>query len=206
MSSKDINAKPGAMGPLGLLFQSIFSLITVCILPHIIEKFLSDKEYPEETGSENRIFSQRMIISRLSYLNIWLASLLLSATAILGILTTKSSKAMVFTMGLTGISWGIMNWIPSVLINLEILRRRDSPEMNRHGENSAATVIGINNVSISVPQIFAMLGGAIIFSIVKEKENEVPMKGIRWILSGSCIMMLIATFCVLRVKGALMNR
>ena len=87
-------------------------------------------------------------------------------------------------------------WIPPVLVNREILRHQESAEADKESRNSVATVIGINNVSICLPQIVAMLCGTVIFSLVEEMNNEVPMRGMRSIFGGSCVMMLIATVSV----------
>ena len=186
-------------GSLGLLTQAIISLITILVLPEIMKRISRERQAVIE---KNDSVIRRKIHRWLTYRNIWLASQLLCSLAIFGILRTDSNTLITTLMGTTGFSGALMNWIPHTLISMEIIRERELQhelEEKNHGSSTGA-IIGINTVSIALPQVLAMLCGTVVFSLVSEEQSGTPIIGIMWILGGSCVAMLGAAACTLRLN------
>lgn len=101
-----------------------------------------------------------------------------------------------------------MNWIPYTLTSLKTIRQRELQHEleEEYHDSSTGAIIGINNVSIALPQVLAMLCGTMVFGLVSEEQSGAPIMGITWILGGSCIAMLLAAACTLRLNISVAQR
>lgn len=113
-----------------------------------------------------------------------------------GILLTNSIVFALILAALVGFSWAVMQIIPYVVLTDEFLLRGDGD----HRRSSSGLFLGINNLSLTIPQIMTGVICTTIFSTVSEKHGESMFNGITGSLAIGSMVSLLATvvsFCIL---------
>jgi|SRR5690242_19822073 len=132
------------------------------------------------------VYVPSVTVCTLSLGRVWqLAHCLFAALMLLTcfVYTAPAATVIVATLG---IAWSIASWVPYALISTEIA----SLKAEREGsdglvekevgsavdwtDESTAGIMGIHNMAISLPQIFAALGCSFLFKLVEMSRRDDP--------------------------------
>ncbi|KXT00756.1 hypothetical protein AC578_2931 [Pseudocercospora eumusae] len=114
---------------------------------------------------------------------------------ILGILEILTLAAAyqwqgIVLVGAAGIPWAVTQWVPFAIIGFEVSR------LTREGEgNKAGAILGVHNMAISLPQVFAGLVASGVYRAVE----EVGSKPTAWVLAISGLAAFVAAFLARRM-------
>ncbi|KAI1364324.1 hypothetical protein F5Y08DRAFT_217201 [Xylaria arbuscula] len=174
------------LGPLALFLQSVVHLVTTFALPFIIADTTAD------TPSSKRTWQ----ITRAEPLQVWRLSQVLYSVCVAGILLTDSITLTLVLASLVGFSWAVMQIIPYAVLTNEFLSRDDG---DHRRASFSGLFLGINNLSLTIPQILAGVICTTIFSTVSEEHSEKMFNGMTGSLAIGSLVSLLATvvsFCV----------
>ncbi|KAG4433715.1 hypothetical protein IFR05_010796 [Cadophora sp. M221] len=99
-------------------------------------------------------------------------------------------------IGVAGMSWAVASWIPFSIISFEVSREtelRSLDEELKPDEKSdhTATILGLQNMAISVPQIFSALVCAVMFKFFEIVDVR---DGAAWVLRFSGVAACFAAY------------
>ncbi|KAI0517350.1 major facilitator superfamily domain-containing protein [Xylaria bambusicola] len=175
------------LGPLALFLQSVVHLITTFALP-----FLAS-----HTARDTLPSTKALGFLHFEPLQIWRLSQVLYSVCVAGILLTKSTAFALLLAALIGFSWAVMQIIPYTILTDEFLLKNGGEPRRL---NSSGLFLGINNLSMTIPQIIAGVICTTIFSTVSEKHTESMFNGMTGSLAIGSMVSLLATvvsFCIL---------
>ncbi|KAL6715234.1 hypothetical protein ACLMJK_007498 [Lecanora helva] len=129
---------------------------------------------------------------RQQILTAWTCAHTFFAFAMLLTFFATSQAAATFIVASAGLSWALTLWAPFAIIGNEIAAMQDTAGANDDDDNGssssleiqAGAIMGLHNVAISAPQIFAALVCSAIFWLARLAENPY---GTGWVLrAGGC--------------------
>lgn len=112
-------------------------------------------------------------------------------------------------IGIVGVSWALTLWAPFAIISAEISKleevrrlRASSPDDNNNNNTTdqAGIVLGIHNMSVSSPQIFATVGSSIIFKFLQKPRGTPGDHSIAVVLAAGGLSTLVAAFLTSRIQ------
>ncbi|KAI0532821.1 hypothetical protein GGR58DRAFT_148130 [Xylaria digitata] len=169
------------LGPLALFLQSVVYLATSLVLPSLVSNAAKDVDATIVTVS----------IPKLEPIQIWRVSQALYSVCVAGILLTASTDFMLVFAAITGFCWAVTQIIPSTMLSDEfILDGRSS---------RSGLFLGVNNLSMTIPQIIAGLLCTTIFSTTSERHTNSLSDGMTMSLAAGSLVSLLATvvsFCI----------
>lgn len=119
----------------------------------------------------------------------------------------SSVGAATTLVGVVGFSWALTLWAPFALISAEISKRgTQARRMERSNgavsetEYQAGIVLGLHNVAISAPQIFASLVCSAIFKAAQRPRGTAGDESTAWVLRFGGVAALIAAYMTYRVE------
>ncbi|RYC64821.1 hypothetical protein CHU98_g1392 [Xylaria longipes] len=147
------------LGPLALFLQSVVHLTTSLILPSLIG------HNTRNANSTTVAFN----IPKFEPIQIWRLSQALYSAFVAGILLTNSTDLMLALAAMTGLCWAVMQIIPYTMLTDEFIKRNDADyrKLSRSG-----LFLGINNLSMTIPQVIAGFICTTIFSTVSERHTN----------------------------------
>lgn len=166
-------------------------------------------------------FSRFVLALQIPWLTLrraWLLSHVSFALCMLATFFISSSVAAATTLvGVVGFSWALTLWAPFALISAEISKRdAEARRLDRshHGlmagaassssagepEDQAGIVLGLHNVAISAPQIFASLVCSVIFKAAQRPRGIPGDESTAWVLRFGGVAALIAAYMTYRVE------
>ncbi len=133
----------------------------------------------------------------------WTCAHIFFAVAMFATTMVTSQAAATLLVSSVGLSWALTHWAPFAIIGNELgnLAARQSFSTSAHGfpddemsnnsmEVQAGAVMGLHNVAISAPQIFAALACSLIFALAKSLGSD---DGTGWVLrAGGCAALFAA--------------
>ncbi|KAI8948265.1 hypothetical protein F4801DRAFT_557755 [Xylaria longipes] len=174
------------LGPLALFLQSVVHLTTSLILPSLIG------HNTRNANSTTVAFN----IPKFEPIQIWRLSQALYSAFVAGILLTNSTDLMLALAAMTGLCWAVMQIIPYTMLTDEFIKRNDADyrKLSRSG-----LFLGINNLSMTIPQVIAGFICTTIFSTVSERHTNSLSNGMTRSLAAGSLVSLLATavsFCI----------
>lgn len=174
-------------------------------------------------------FLQALQIPWLTLRRAWLLSHLSFALCMLSTFFISSVGAATTLVGVVGFSWALTLWAPFALISAEISKReaqarrmdRNSHQYHHHNNNNnnnhgamhagpvssagepedqAGIVLGLHNVAISAPQIFASLVCSAIFKAAQRPRGIPGDESTAWVLRFGGVAALVAAYMTYRVE------
>jgi solute carrier family 45, member 1/2/4 len=137
----------------------------------------------------------------------WLLSHLCFALCMLATFFISSVGAAITLVGFIGFSWALTLWAPFALISAEISKRNtESRRLERRNglrienEDQAGIILGLHNVAISAPQIFASLVCSAIFKAAQRPRGTAGDESTAWVLRFGGAAALIAAYMTYRVE------
>ncbi|KAI1752009.1 major facilitator superfamily domain-containing protein [Xylaria castorea] len=174
------------LGPLALFLQSVVHLTTSLALPSLIRHTTKSTNSTTVTSS----------IPKLEPIQIWRISLALYSASVAGILLTNSTDFMLALAALTGLCWAVTQIIPYTMLTDEFIQGNDG---DYRSPSRSGLFLGINNLSLTIPQIIAGLICTSIFSAVSERHTDSLSNGMTMSLAAGSLVSLLATvvsFCI----------
>ncbi|KAI3339092.1 hypothetical protein F4824DRAFT_509025 [Ustulina deusta] len=174
------------LGPLALFLQSVVHLTTSLALPFLVS------HTTRKANSTIVAFK----FPTLPPMRIWRLSQALYSVCVAAILLTNSTGFMLALAALTGLCWAVMQIIPYTMLTDEFILGND--EGHRRSSRSGL-FLGINNLSLTIPQIIAGLICTTIFSTVSNGDTNSLFNGMtRSLAVGSFVSLLAAavSFCI----------
>ncbi|KAI0449779.1 major facilitator superfamily domain-containing protein [Xylaria acuta] len=174
------------LGPLALFLQSVVHLTTSLVLPSLVS------HTTDNTNSTTVAFN----IPKLEPIRIWRLSLTLYSAFVAGILLTNSTAFMLALTAMTGFCWAVTQIIPYTMLTDEFILRKGG---DHRRSSRSGLFLGINNLSLTIPQIIAGLICTTIFSTVSERHTNSLSDGMtRSLAAGSLVSLLatVASFCI----------
>lgn len=155
-------------------------------------------------------FSRILLAFQIPWLTLrraWLLSHICFALCMLATFFISSVGAATTLVGVVGFSWALTLWAPFALISAEI-SKRDTQARRMEGGNGAAgepedqagIVLGLHNVAISAPQIFASLVCSAIFKAAQRPRGTPGDESTAWVLRFGGVAALIAAYMTYRVE------
>lgn len=155
---------------------------------------------------------QRLRIKGLTLRRAWLMSHAVFVLIIWSSLFVSNTTGATVLVGAVGVPWALTNWAPFALIAAEISRRdairrglrapktpeerqlatRDAGDEGR--SDQAGVVLGIHNVAVSAPQVFATLMSSVIFKILQQPRGVPGDYSVGWTLRLLSISALVAAY------------
>jgi solute carrier family 45, member 1/2/4 len=152
----------------------------------------------------------------------WLVSQLLFVVCMLSTFAISTWQAATAMTAFVGICWSLTLWAPFALISAEISerderrRRHDRQKLmgavdgNDYGDeeivkddepgDEAGIILGIHNVAVSAPQIFATMICSAIFKALQKPRDEPGDTSVGWTLRLSAVAALVAALLTFRMK------
>lgn len=137
----------------------------------------------------------------------WLLSHLCFALCMCATFFISSVGAAITLVGFIGFSWALTLWAPFALISAEISKRNtESRRLERRSgvqienEEQAGIILGLHNVAISAPQIFASLVCSAIFKAAQRPRGTPGDESTAWVLRFGGVAALIAAYMTYRVE------
>lgn len=194
-------------GTQALLIYSISSLIFNFILPSITQE-----NYQHTSSSSSNSSSNWFKIPGLTVKRVWcLAHGLYFLLTVFTFWIKTVSQATIF-VGLLGFTWAVSQWAPFTLISQEISRIKEKKAIanNTHSsagqsrqfmnyEHQAGVVLGVMNVFVSLPQVFASLCSSIIFKLTDSADNG--GNSIGWVFRFGGLSALVAIYLTFFIKS-----
>lgn len=163
--------------------------------------------------------SRLILACRIPWLTLrraWLLSHLCFALCMLCTFLISSVGAATVMVGVVGFSWALTLWAPFALISAEISKRdmearrrlmeSNNPNPNPNAtatgnepEDQAGVVLGLHNVAISAPQIFASLVCSVIFKAAQRPRGTPGDESTAWVLRFGGLAALVAAYMTYRV-------
>ncbi|KXT08239.1 hypothetical protein AC579_79 [Pseudocercospora musae] len=175
-------AQAGSLGSLSFATVGfIFVTALPALLPLISRRFERNQRQQESSDDSH--------LRDLIYL--WMFT-----QPILGILEILALAAAyqwqgIVLVGFAGVPWAVTQWVPFAIIGFEVSR------LNRQGEgNKAGAILGVHNMAISLPQVFAGLVASGVYRAVEEVGSQVPTA---WVLAISGLSAFVAAFLARRM-------
>ncbi|KAI0431330.1 hypothetical protein F5Y09DRAFT_355007 [Xylaria sp. FL1042] len=144
------------LGPLALFLQSVVHLTTTLALPFLVS-------HNTKHTSSTIAFK----VPKLEPIILWRLSQVLYSACVAGILLTDSTAFMLVLAATIGFCWAVTQIIPYTILADEFILRNG--EGHRRPSRSGL-FLGINNLSMTIPQIMAGLICTTIFSTVSERH------------------------------------
>lgn len=166
-------------------------------------------------------FSRFLLALQIPWLTLrraWLLSHLSFALCMLSTFFISSIGGATTLVGVVGFSWALTLWAPFALISAEISKREtQARRMDRSShhqgpmhagagssagepEDQAGIVLGLHNVAISAPQIFASLVCSAIFKAAQRPRGIPGDESTAWVLRFGGVAALIAAYMTYRVE------
>lgn len=159
-------------------------------------------------------FSRVLLAFQIPWLTLrraWLLSHLSFALCMLTTFFISSVGAATTMVGVVGFSWALTLWAPFALISAEISKRDAQARRVERGSNGggvgmavassvgepedqAGIVLGLHNVAISAPQIFASLVCSAIFKAAQRPRGIPGDESTAWVLRFGGVAALIAAY------------
>lgn len=139
-------------------------------------------------------------MGRPSLAQIWTAAHVLYFAIIMTTLFVDTYSAIIALAGAAGLSWSVTIWAPFAILGKAITESPISPDTISEADEvqadldaqSAGLTIGIHNIAIAVPQIFAALGCSATFMLFS--AYSLP-DALGWVLRiGACFSLAAAAF------------
>ncbi|KAI1351864.1 hypothetical protein F5Y01DRAFT_314361 [Xylaria sp. FL0043] len=146
----------GRLGPLALFLQSVVHLTTTIALPFLVSN------NTKHAGS-----TEAFKPSKLEPITLWRLSQILYSACVAGILLTNSTAFMLVLAATTGFCWAVTQIIPYTMLTDEFILSNDG---ERRKSGRSGLFLGINNLSMTIPQIMAGVICTTIFSTVSERH------------------------------------
>jgi solute carrier family 45 protein 1/2/4 len=154
--------------------------------------------------------SRILLACRIPWLTLrraWLISHLSFALCMLATFFISSVSAATALAGVVGFSWALTLWAPFALISAEISKRdtqarrlQRSNGMLSEKEDQAGVILGLHNVAVSAPQIFASLVCSAIFKAAQKPRGVAGDISTAWVLRFGGLAALIAACMTYRVE------
>ncbi|KAF7198060.1 General alpha-glucoside permease [Pseudocercospora fuligena] len=175
-------AQAGSLGSLSFATVGfIFVTALPALLPLISRRFKRNQQQQESSDDSH--------LRDLIYLWMFTQPIL----GILEILTLAAAYQWqgIVLVGAAGIPWAVTQWVPFAIIGFEVSR------LTREGEgNKAGAILGVHNMAISLPQVFAGLVASGVYRAVEEVGSQ---KTTAWVLAISGIAAFVAAFLARRM-------
>lgn len=119
---------------------------------------------------------------------------------------TSTLKAIYIIVAFSGVSWAVAVWAPFALIGTHIC---DSPEHDIETfpsesadvEKRPGIVLGLHNVAIAAPQVFAAAASSIIFWLLEGMETQSCGNNTSWVLCAAGLCAFAAAFLARACDG-----
>lgn len=203
------------VGTFALLVYSITSLCTNVFLPFFIAPTYDSHPLLEDGNEGDGLATQASAkkASWLDYLVIpgftlrraWMLSLFLFSGSMSCTVLVTSVRAATIIIGLVGITWALTLWAPWAIISAEISRRdarlraqrqRNPGVTEEEPVDQAGVILGIHNMAIAAPQIFATVGSSIIFKFLQKPRGTPGDHSIAVVMALGGITVLLAVYFV----------
>jgi solute carrier family 45 protein 1/2/4 len=206
--------KATRVGTFALLIYAITSLATNVFLPFLIAPSYdspANASLRAQRGQHTRLsrFLDHLVIPWLTLRRAWLIAHLIFATCMFSTLFVRSVGGATALIGIVGVSWALTLWAPFAIISAEISKleevrrlRASSPDDNNNNNTTdqAGIVLGIHNMSVSSPQIFATVGSSIIFKFLQKPRGTPGDHSIAVVLAAGGLSTLVAAFLTSRIQ------
>ncbi|KAI0799935.1 hypothetical protein GGR55DRAFT_473847 [Xylaria sp. FL0064] len=173
------------LGPLALFLQSMVHLTTTLALPFLVS---NNKKYASST--------EAFKTPKFEPITLWRLSQILYSACVAGILLTNSTAFMLVLAATTGFCWAVTQIIPYTMLTDEFILSN----AGEHRRSSRSGLfLGINNLSMTIPQILAGVICTTIFSTVSERHANSLSNGMTRSLAAGSLVSLLATivsFCI----------
>lgn len=167
-----------------------------------IVAFLSNTALPTVLQTSNVGFTASAgDLSRFKISRAWTCAHVFFAVTMFATFLVTSQAAATFVVASAGLSWALTLWAPFAIIGNELAKRQsfqDSANFMDGEEDSSASsevqagaVMGLHNVAISAPQIFAAFVCSGIFGLAKLAGSH---NGTGWVLRAAGCAALFAAY------------
>ncbi|VDB87634.1 Bgt-474 [Blumeria graminis f. sp. tritici] len=204
--------KATRVGTLALLFYAITSLITNLLLPSFIAPSY-DKS--SATAITSRSSTQILVIRGFTLRRAWLYSHIIFSTCMFSTLIVRSVSAATALISIVGICWALTLWAPFAIISAEVSKRdalrrsriaaaRSSSQFDLAAdanEDQAGVILGIHNMSIAAPQIFATVGSSIVFRFLQKPRGTPGDQSMSFVLAAGGIFTVVAAWLTSRMEN-----
>lgn len=197
-----IYEKSTRVGTFALLVWAITSLIANVFLPFIVapthqpstpapsnHSMHSSKSYTTRVDR----FLDALVIPWLTLQRAWMISIVIFAVSLFSTFFITSPTTATVVVGVIGIPWAMSLWAPFAIIAAEVSKRdalrrskatQSTPshhnsfttddESNQRQDNGdqAGVILGIHNMSIASPQVFATLISSLIFKLLQKPRGK----------------------------------
>ena len=171
---------------------AIVALLTNITLPVILSESGKDQASPEK-------------FMRFSISQVWTYAHAVFAVAMFSTVFVTSQSGATFVVASVGVSWALTLWAPFAIIGGELAARQtlrnhvddgnEEEMLLTFGEVQAGAIMGLHNVAISLPQIFAALACSAIFGLAKLAGSQ---DGTGWVLRAGGLAALAAAYLTSR--------
>lgn len=196
--------KATRIGSTALLLWTIVSFITTLVLTRTVR----DIHYSESHGGLKSAKSLDPKSRYLSMPRVWTFAHFLFAICMILTLVIRSWPGTVVLVSMVGCSWAATQWIPHAIVGAEISPKQHSTATNNDKDvvivddedmvTHRGAILGLHNLAISTPQIFAALASSAIMWIMTNAGSIEPSV---WILRVAAIPAMIAATLALRLDG-----
>ncbi|KAI9472110.1 MAG: major facilitator superfamily domain-containing protein [Benjaminiella poitrasii] len=166
-------------GSFALLCNSIVSVIAGVVMPAVVSRY----------GSQHNL---------LSLLNVYTASQLIIAGCLLSAWFIESVSVATVALGIMGIPWAIVLWIPFSLVGEYVSFEDEHRKTGEEAEFDAGMILGVHNMYIVFPQFAVAIISSLIFYVASSGNVGV-------VLAFGGLMALVAAVMsryIVRVKQA----
>lgn len=170
---------------------------------------------PRQGSVQARVWSWSKIdltIPGLTLRRVWFLSHIFFALLTWLTLVARSTIAATVLVAFVGIPWSITMWAPFALIAADIrkheLERPNNPRTRQQSVSGAdgsdelpetGLILGIHNVAVSAPQVFATLISSAIFRALQKPRGTPGDGSVAWVLRFGGLCALVAALLTLRV-------
>ncbi|KAI0164042.1 major facilitator superfamily domain-containing protein [Xylariaceae sp. FL1272] len=179
--SRYITEKNGApsvrLGPLALFLQSLVYVIASLVLPSFVR----------DTGNSTMDIPS---MPKFQPIQIWRFSQAIYSICIASMVLTSSTWLILALAATTGVCWAVTMVIPYTMLTEEFL---GAHEGGQRRPSHSGMFLGINNLSITVPQIIAGVLCTTIFSTAFDGHTDSLSEGIMASLAAGSVVSLLAT-------------
>lgn len=121
---------------------------------------------------------------------VWGIGQLIYVISLLSTFLISSRTAGTYMVSISGLSWGITQWVPFAMIGEEAAGRQIESDIGfeeddkKRSVSQAGSIVGMHNAAISAPQIIAALASSTIFWVAHKLDLENP---IEWVFRCSSL-------------------
>ena len=158
---------------------------------------------PESHSRATRLLSVFQIPS-LTLRRAWIIAHCIFALCMALTFFIRTPQAATWMVGLCGLSWALTSWAPFALISAEISKsdeaaRKGGGAVAAASEDQAGVVLGLHNVAIAAPQIFATLVCSLIFKAIQKPRGVAGDESTAWVLRFGGMVALGAAYMTSRI-------